>query len=437
MKKLIAALFIGTICSPALATVGSPAKLAPMAVHSTTTQNIVDALASRHYVPTVLDDDLSSRIYDTYLDDLDPSKSYFLKSDIEGFEQYRFAMDNALRSGNLNPAFKIFNRYHTRVIDRFERIVTMLEEGIDRFDFSKPEDLLVNREDSPWAETEAELNELWRKRIKDAVLNLKLTDKENTKIQELLLKRFSNRLSRARQTNSEDVYQLYMNSFTKTYDPHTQYFSPRTSENFNINMSLSLEGIGAVLQLEDEYTKVVSLVPAGPADKTGMLKPNDKIVAVGQGQEGELVDVIGWRLDEVVQLIRGKKDTVVRLDIISANNSDTDSSKVIHITRNKVELEEQSAQSEIIELEQFGHVQKIGVVDIPTFYVDFKALQKGDRNFKSTTRDVKRLIRDLLEENVDGIIIDLRDNGGGSLQEAKMLTGLFIDRGPTVQIRSK
>ncbi|MEL0065495.1 MAG: carboxy terminal-processing peptidase [Gammaproteobacteria bacterium] len=412
-------------------------RLAPMPVHVTTTQNIVDALASRHYVPTVLDDNLSSKIYDTYISDLDPSKSYFLASDIAEFEKYRYTMDNALRGGNLKPAFEIFNRYHERVIARFHNVVARLNAGIDQFDFTIDESLNVDRENLPWATSNEELDDLWRKRLKDAILNLKLTDKEPEKIQELLVKRFKNRLTRAKQTNSEDVYQLYMNSFTKTYDPHTQYFSPRTSENFNINMSLSLEGIGAVLQLEDEYTKVVSLVPAGPADKTGQLKPNDKIIAVGQGEDGEMVDVIGWRLDEVVQLIRGKKDTIVRLDVISAKQTDASASKVINITRNKVELEEQSAQSEIIEIEQFGAVRKIGVIDIPTFYVDFRAMQKGDRNYRSTTRDVKRLIRELTAEQVDGIVIDLRDNGGGSLQEAKTLTGLFIDRGPTVQIRSK
>lgn len=410
--------------------------LHPMPVHTTTTQNIVDALASRHYVQSRLDDDLSSKIFDTYIEDLDPSKSYFLQSDIDEFEKYRLELDDALRRGNLNPAFDIFNRYHVRVISRFEKVIAILDEGIEQFDFTKDEQLLVNREDAPWATTEAELDELWRKRVKDAVLNLKLTDKEPEKIQELLVKRFTNRLARSTQTNSEDVYQLYMNSFTKTYDPHTQYFSPRTSENFNINMSLSLEGIGAVLQLEDEYTKVVSLVPAGPADKAGVLKPNDKIIAVGQGQNGEMVDVIGWRLDEVVQLIRGRKDTVVRLDIIPASEAEG-THRVVSIVRNKVELEEQSAKSEVIEIEQFGAPRKIGVIDIPTFYVDFKALQKGDRNFKSTTRDVKKLIRELVDQDIDGIVIDLRDNGGGSLQEAKMLTGLFIDRGPTVQIRSK
>ena len=443
MKNLSMLFLAGTITSaviaiPSWATIkqtGNKA-LAPLPIHVTTTQNIVDALSSRHYVPTALNDELSARIFDTYIGDLDPSRSYFLQSDIDEFEQYRYKMDDALKRGNLSPAFDIFNRYHERVITRFEKIIATLDEDLNRFDFTIPEDLLIDREKSPWAKTEKQLDDLWRKRLKDSVLNLKLTDKEPEKIQELLQKRFSNRLTRSKQTNNEDVYQLYMNSFTKTYDPHTSYFSPRTSENFNINMSLSLEGIGAVLQLEDEYTKVVSLVTAGPADKAGSLKPNDKIVAVGQGKAGEMVDIIGWRLDEVVQLIRGRKDTVVRLDIITASDGDADP-KIISIVRNKVELEEQSAQSEIIELEQFGAQHKIGVVSIPTFYIDFQALQKGDRNYKSTTRDVKKLIRDLLSQDVDGLVIDLRNNGGGSLQEAKLLTGLFIERGPTVQIRSK
>lgn len=411
--------------------------LEPNKEHRHTTRNIVEALASRHYVSTVLDDELSDRIFESYLEDLDPSKSYLLAEDIALFESYRYQMDNALRRGDLKPAFYIFNLYHERVIARFEKVITSLEKGISQYDFTIFEELELDREDTPWASSMAELDDLWRKRIKNSVLNLKLTDKEPDKIQELLLKRYRNRLNRTLQTNSEDVYQLYMNSFTKTYDPHTQYFSPRTSENFNINMSLSLEGIGAVLQIEDEYTKVVSLVPAGPADKSKQIKPDDKIIAVGQDAEGEMVDVIGWRLDEVVQLIRGKKDTIVRLEVIPAGSKDSSESKIIQITRNKVKLEEQSAKSEIIEIEQFGYTHKIGVIDIPTFYIDFKALQQGDKNFKSTTADVKNLLVELIEQGVDGIVIDLRDNGGGSLQEAKTLTGLFIDRGPTVQIRNK
>lgn len=442
MKKmnqyvLSTVLALGLLATAPAGFANAPESLKPLPVHTSTTRNIVDALAKRHYVNTTLDDDLSAAILDGYLEDLDPTRSYFLTSDIAEFEQYRDQLDNALRRGDLDPAFAIFNRYHERVVARFEKVIAMLEDGIDQFDFTRDESLQLDREEAPWAATTEELDELWRKRIKHSVLNLKLADKEPDKIKELLLKRYNNRLSRTLQTNAEDVYQLYMNSFTRTYDPHTQYFSPRTSENFNINMSLSLEGIGAVLQREDEYTKVVSLVPEGPADKSKQIKPNDKIIGVGQGKDGELVDVIGWRLDEVVQLIRGKKNSVVRLDVVPANATDHTESKVIQITRNTVKLEEQSAKSEILEIEQFGHTHKIGVIEIPTFYIDFRALQQGDRDYKSTTRDVTRLLAELMEEGVEGVVIDLRDNGGGSLQEAKTLTGLFIDRGPTVQIRSK
>ncbi|MGK0459623.1 MAG: carboxyl-terminal processing protease, partial [Candidatus Azotimanducaceae bacterium] len=375
--------------------------LKPMPEHANTTRNIVDALASRHYVSTLLDDDLSAKIFDNYIDDLDPSKSYFLAADIRNFERLRFDMDNALRRGDVGPAFEIFNIYHDRVIARFEQVIANLEKDIDQYDFTLDESLVLDRSEFPFAQSNKELDDLWRKRIKNAVLNLKMADKELPATQELLVKRYKNRLSRTLQTNSEDVFQLYMNSFTKTYDPHTQYFSPRTSENFNINMSLSLEGIGAVLQREDEFTKVVSLVPAGPADKSKSIFPDDTIVAVGQ-DEDEMVDVIGWRLDEVVQLIRGKKDTVVRLDIISA--SDPSQSKIIELTRNTVKLEEQSAHSKVIELEQFGAKRKIGVIDIPTFYIDFRALQAGESNYKSTTRDVQKLLVELMQEGVEGVV---------------------------------
>ena len=442
---LTAALAFAGSSGTALATVSAGNKavtdeiaaLAPLPVHSNTTRNIVDALSSRHYVTTELNDLLSEQIYQGFLEDLDPSKSYLLASDIAEFDSLRYQLDDTLLRGDAKPAFIIFNRYHQRVLARFESILAQLEKGTDVFDFERDEFLELDREEAPWATNNAELDDLWRKRLKNAVLNLRLADKEPEKIQELLLKRYKNRLTRTRQTNSEDVYQLYMNAFTRTYDPHTQYFSPRTSENFNINMSLSLEGIGAVLQQEDEFTRVVSLVPAGPADKSKQVFPDDKIVAVAQGLDGEMIDVIGWRLDEVVQLIRGKKDTIVRLDVIPASSTDSSESKIVKIVRNTVKLEEQSAKSEIIEVEQFGHKRKIGVIDIPAFYIDFQALQKGEKDFKSTTRDVKVLLADLMAEGVEGVVIDLRNNGGGSLQEARTLTGLFIDRGPTVQIRSK
>ena len=410
--------------------------LEPMPEHKLTTRNVVDALASRHYVHKRLNDELSSRVFDAYLEDLDPSRSYLLQSDVNEFNIHRHNLDNALRFGNLKPAFDIFNRYQQRVIERFQKVLDTLNGGIEQFDFSRDELLSLNRKETPWAKSTAELDDLWRRRLKDSILSLKLADKEPADIQKLLIKRYTNRLTRTRQTNSEDVYQLYMNAFTKIYDPHTQYFSPRTTENFNINMSLSLEGIGAVLRMEDEFTMVERLVTAGPAEKAGQLKPNDKIIGVGQGETGEIVDVVGWRLDEVVSLIRGKKGTTVRLDIIPAA-SDSKQAKVIKIVRNKVKLEDQSAKSEVMEIEQLGHTYRIGVVDIPAFYVDFQAMQNRDPNFKSTTRDVAKLILDLMKQNVDGLVIDLRSNGGGALQEARELTGLFIDQGPTVQVRKK
>ena len=409
--------------------------LEPMPVHAFTTREIVDQLAAKHYVTTILDDDLSSEVFDGYLENLDPQKSYFLQSDIDSFEVFRHKIDNALRKGDLTPAYTVWNTYHKRLITRFEKLIAMLEQGIDSLDFTADETIDLDRSDNAWAKDEAELDLWWRKRIKDAVLNLKLAGKETDKIQELLVKRYKNRLNFTLQTKSEDVYQLYINSFTGTFDPHTQYYSPRSAENFNINMSLSLEGIGAVLQQEEEFTKVVSLVPAGPADKAGQLRPNDKIVGVGQG-DGEIEDVIGWRLTDVVQLIRGKKNTVVRLDIIPAGSEASDS-KIIHITRNTVKLEEQAAKSELIEIEHLGQPYKIGIIDVPAFYSDFQAMQAGDKNYRSTTRDVRKLIEALKVAEVDGIIIDLRSNGGGSLGEAQDMTGLFIDRGPVVQIRNK
>ena len=263
---------------------------------------------------------------------------------------------------------------------------------------------------------------------------MKLNERDLGDIQDLLLKRYRNRLKQARQTRSEDAFQLYINAFASTYDPHTQYLSPRSSENFNMSMSLSLQGIGAVLRTEDDYTSVVRLVTAGPADKAGELRPSDRIVSVGQGERGKLIDVVGWRLDDVVELIRGPKGTIVRLELVD-NSGDEESSRVIRIKRDTVKLEEQAAQKKVFTLEsELGDV-RIGVLEIPTFYVDFNAVRRGEKNFRSTTRDVSRLIEELKVEGVDGLVVDLRGNGGGSLQEAQSLTGLFIRKGPTVQVR--
>ena len=398
--------------------------------------NVVELLKRHHYSKPPLDDARSVIIYDSYLKLLDPSRSYFLASDIAEFDKWKTQFDDFLKSGDLNPGFTIYKRYLDRVKSRLDFALAELNKGVDSFDFNAKETLEVDRKEAPWLKTEAELNDLWRKRLKDEVLRLKIAGKEPAKIQELLTKRYKNQLSRLDQTRSEDIFQAYINTFAMSYDPHTNYLSPDNAENFDINMSLSLEGIGAVLQSDNDQVKVVRLVPAGPADKTKQVAPADKIIGVAQGDK-EMVDVIGWRLDEVVKLIRGPKGSVVRLEVIPASNAPNDqTSKVVSITREAVKLEEQAAKKSILNLKQDGKNYKLGVIEIPAFYLDFKAFRAGDPNYKSTTRDVKKLLTELQKEKVDGVIIDLRNNGGGSLQEATELTSLFIDKGPTVLVRN-
>ena len=411
--------------------------LSPLDVHPRTALGIVDQLRHNHYLKKPLDDQLSSDIFEKYLSLLDGAKVYFTEADVQELEKYRYLLDDALVRGNLEPAFEIFNRYQLRLNERLNFLLDELNAGITDMDFEVDESIEIDRENATWPADPAELDAIWHKRLKAAALSMKLNGKDMEEIQELLTKRYSNRLKQSRQTKSEDAFQLYVNAFASTYDPHTQYFSPRTSQNFNINMSLSLEGIGAVLRNEDEYTSVVELVPAGPADKSGLISPSDRIVSVGQGENGPLIDVVGWRLDDVVELIRGPKGSTVRLEIIP-NTTDDGVTKVIQITRNTVKLEEQAAQKQVLELTHNGQTRRVGIITIPTFYVDFKAVQQGDPNYKSTTRDVRRLIDELRSEGdgIDGLIIDLRNNGGGSLQEADSLTGLFIKSGPTVQVKA-
>ncbi|MGA1217142.1 MAG: carboxy terminal-processing peptidase [Pseudomonadales bacterium] len=429
---------------------GPVAPLSPEAEHPETALAVLEQLARHHYVRRAIDDTLSSDTLDHYLDALDPQRAYFLEGDIAQFERYRYTLDDALRRGDLTPAFEIFNRYQTAAESQLESLLRLLEGGIETLDFSKEEYLAMDRSEEPFLASADAREDLWRRRLKASVLSLKLADKADEEIGPLLEKRYRNRLHRLKQTTAEDAFQLFMNALAASYDPHTQYFSPRTSENFNIQMSLSLEGIGAVLRVEDEYTTIASLVPAGPAEKSKQIKPSDRISAVAQGEDGEFVDVVGWRLDDVVDLIRGPAGTTVRLEVLPPDSEAGAPPRVLSLVREAVKLEEQSAQSEILEVPRGQDTYRIGVIDIPTFYIDFKALQQGDPEYKSTTRDVQRLIEGLrceaVEasdaedeapcEPVDGIVIDLRNNGGGSLQEANALTGLFIEAGPTVQIRS-
>ncbi|ATR84340.1 tail-specific protease [Pseudomonas sp. FFUP_PS_473] len=398
--------------------------------------NVVELLKRHHYSKPPLNDARSVIIYDSYLKLLDPARSYFLASDIAEFDKWKTQFDDFLKSGNLDPGFTIYKRYLDRVKSRLDFTLAQLDKGVDSIDFNTQETLLVDRKDAPWLKNEAELDDLWRKRLKDEVLRLKIAGKEPKAIQELLTKRYKNQLSRLDQTRAEDIFQAYINTFAQSYDPHTNYLSPDNAENFDINMSLSLEGIGAVLQSDNDQVKIVRLVPAGPAAKTKQVAPADKIVGVAQGDK-EMVDVIGWRLDEVVKLIRGPKGSVVRLEVIPASNAPNDqTSKIVSITREAVKLEEQAAKKSVLKLKQDGRDYKLGIIEIPAFYLDFKAFRAGDPEYKSTTRDVKKLLTELQKEKVDGVVIDLRNNGGGSLQEATELTSLFIDNGPTVLVRN-
>ncbi|WLG25823.1 carboxy terminal-processing peptidase [Pseudomonas sp. FP1154] len=398
--------------------------------------NVVELLKRHHYSKPPLDDARSVIIYDSYLKLLDPSRSYFMASDIAEFDKWKTQFDDFLKSGDLNAGFIIYKRYLDRVKARLDYTLAELNKGVDKIDFNTKETLQVDRKDAAWLRSTAELDDLWRKRVKDEVLRMKIAGKDSKQIQETLTKRYKNQLARLDQTRAEDIFQAYINTFAMSYDPHTNYLSPDNAENFDINMSLSLEGIGAVLQSDNDQVKIVRLVPAGPADKTKQVGPADKIIGVAQGNK-EMVDVVGWRLDEVVKLIRGPKGSVVRLEVIPASNAPNDqTSKVVAITREAVKLEEQAAKKSVLKLKQDGKDYKLGVIEIPAFYLDFKAFRAGDPNYKSTTRDVKKLLTELQKEKVDGVVIDLRNNGGGSLQEATELTSLFIDKGPTVLVRN-
>lgn len=410
-------------------------KLSPLSIHQKADREIIKYIQYTHYLKPSIDDRLSSKVLDNYLSDLDSQRSFFLASDIKEFDFYRYLLDDVLRTGDLKPPFRIYNRYQERMAERLTFMIKAIESGIGNIKLDQNTSLEVDRKKASWMKNRAELEALWQKSLINDILNLLMDDKKPAEVKTTLTKRYRSQLNRISQTNSEDVFQIFMNSFAHTFDPHTEYFSPRSSENFSINMSLSLEGIGAMLGVEDEYVKVVRLIPAGPADKSGLLKPDDRITGVGQGPDGEFVDVVGWRLDDVVDLIRGPKETIVRLRVIAANTLDNHKTRSISIIRNTVKLEEQAAHKEIIEIRDKDRAYKLGVIIVPTFYLDFNALSSGSKDYKSTTRDVMKLISELKEAKVDGVVIDLRDNGGGSLQEAEMLTGLFIDQGPVVQIR--
>ena len=405
----------------------------PSSQYQIENQLITSILTRYHFREFKINDSLSSDIFERYLNSLDHGKNYFLASDIKEFENKKFQLDDNLLKGDLQFYYDVFNDYLKRLNARIEFIDKLLDT---EFDYSTDEVYEFNRDKSIWAKDENELNELWRKRLKNDALTHKLNGKDWEFIQKTLRKRYKNFAHFLNQYNSEDVFQLAMNSFSQSIDPHTNYLSPITSDNFRIDMSLSLEGIGARLQTEDDYTKVAEIIPGGPADKSGLLKADDKIVGVAQGEDGEFEDIIGWRITDAVKLIRGAKGTIVRLQILKEGNDLNSKPIEISLLRDKVKLEDQAAKGSILEIMNDEKPFKIGVIDIPKFYNDFEGQRNGDGNSKSTTKDVRRILDSLKNENVDGVIIDLRDDGGGSLQEAIELTGLFIKDGPVVQVKN-
>ena len=404
-------------------------------IHGETALNLLNELETKHYSSVSIDDNFSSTVFDSYIDSLDGSKLYFLDEDINRLSGYRYTLDNSLESGSVEPGFEIYNVYYKRILERMIYAVNRVENHIDEMDFTIDESIIIDREDAPYAASLAELDELWRLRVKNSVLSLKLTGDDNEEIKEKLGKRYRNQLSQIAKTNDKDIFQTYMATIATAVDPHTSYFSPRDSENFNMGLSLSLQGIGAQLTTEEEYTKVAELIKGGPAERGSDLQAGDRIIAIGQGVDGELQDVVGMRLDDVVAQIRGEKGTVVRLNVIPVDAVSESNATVVSITRDTVKLEDQSAKKEVIELSYNGDMYKIGIIDLPTFYFDFEAASRGDADYKSSTRDVHALLDELKEEGVDAVVVDLRNNGGGSLSEANQLVGLFIETGATVQIR--
>ena len=389
-------------------------------------------LARYHYKAMPLDDAMSEKIFDNYFESLDSEKLYFTQADIDRYAPMRTKFDDAINNEDLTVPFAIYNLYQQRFNDRMAYARSLLKT---RFDFTADETLQLDREKAPWAKNEDEVRDLWRKRVKNDWLRLKLAGKDEKAIRDTLDKRYAGYVSRLQKLNNEDVFQMFMNAYATAIEPHTNYLGPRSADNFDIAMRLSLEGIGAVLQTRDDYTVIREIVPGSPADKSGKLKVGDRVVGVAQGN-GPFTDVLGWRIDDVVQLIRGEKGSTVRLDVIPGDGGVDAKHVTVAMVRKKISMEEQAAKKSIIEVKENGVNRRIGVISLPTFYQDFEARRKGDKDFKSATRDVERILGELKKDKVDNVLIDLRNNGGGSLVEAVELTGLFIDKGPVVQQRT-
>jgi carboxyl-terminal processing protease len=394
---------------------------------------VSNVIERSHYRQSPINDPVSALVLDRFVEQLDGARSYFLASDIADFERFRYQLDDAVVAGQLEPVFTIFNRFQVRNRERVAYALQLLKTEPD---FAVDESFEFDRSKAPWAKTSEELNEIWRKRVKNDAVSLMLTEKSWAEAREILQKRYERVLKRTEQVTSDDIFEVFMNAFAHVFDPHSSYFSPRNSEEYRIQMSLSYEGIGASLQLVDDYVTVLNILPGGAAAVDGTLNANDRILAVGEGKSGKFVDVVGWRLDDVVQIIRGKVGTTVRLQILPAGAAPGSPEKELALTRSKVTLEAQAAQKEVRKIKRGDHEVAIGVINVPSFYQDFEAKSSGAKDYRSTTRDVRKLIEELREkDHIESLIMDLRGNGGGHLTEATALSGLFIPGGPIVQLR--
>lgn len=437
LKRIYMVLILGAALSchakpaPIIRVPGSP-DLQPDEQLSAVCKLVTEMISRSNYKKVEINDSLSTVIYNAYIKIMDENHNYLLASDIKDFEKYKTVLDDDLKAGNLNDAFYIFNVYEKRYIERVKYSLAQLDKP---YDFNTKEAFTFDRDNLPWAASETEMNAIWDKRVKYDLLSLKLAGSDMAKNKETLKKRYENMLTQANKLNNQDVFQLFMDAFTNSVDPHTNYFNPSNAANFNIDMSRSLEGIGASLLLENEFVTIKSVVPGGPADKSKQITTDDRIVGVAQGKTGEFTDVIGWRIENAIALIRGTKGTTVRLKLLSKGKGTSEKPKIVEMVREKIILQDQSAKEEIRTYNNNGKITRVGVISIPTFYMDFNDYKSGNPNYKSTTRDVKLIIDTLKQKNVDGIVIDLRGNPGGSLMEAIELGGLFIKTGPIVQVR--
>ncbi|MEP6898449.1 MAG: carboxy terminal-processing peptidase [Rhodanobacter sp.] len=406
--------------------------LKPTATEAQAAQLSARFLTRFHYDAQPLDDAMSARIYAAYFKLLDSEKVFFTEADMAKFVPLKTQFDDAIWNQDLSAPFSVFNLYVQRAVERMGYARVLLKKG---FDFSANDSYTYDRKDAGWPKDQAELDDLWRKRTMNDWLRLKLAGKPDAEIRKTLDKRYAGYIDRVKQLDGEDAFQTFMTAYSNTTDPHTDYLGPRDAENFDIQMRLSLEGIGAQLQSRDDYTMIFRLIPGGPAIKSGKFKPGDRIVGVGQGDSGPLVDVVGWRIDDVTNLIRGKKGTLVRLEVLPADVGQDGKHELITLVRDKISLEDAAASKRIIDIKDGNVTRKIGVIELPSFYSDFGARSEGDKDYKSATRDVAKLLGELKQAGVEGVVVDLRNNGGGSLDEADSLTGLFIDKGPVVQVR--